>query len=171
MADTKTLPSKSVIRRESSDWCLFIAATLCIVSAISSFGVINYLQFNEIWSLKLRVKQLETSCGLIKVRCLTVYHQENMSVQRIPPYTPLLYSKTGVCRDIPIFVIFAPKHRLWVLVRTASLWRFLRESTIYVLSKNKKKYYKCSSIKIVQILQLKKSLYFAWARFRNAYPF
>ena len=47
-------------------------------------------------------------------------HQENMSVQRIPPYTPLLYSKTGVCRGIPIFLIFAPKHGLWVLVRTAS---------------------------------------------------
>ena len=35
------------------------------------------------------------------------------------PQTPLLYSKTGVCGGIPIFLIFAPKHRLWVLVRTA----------------------------------------------------
>ena len=47
-------------------------------------------------------------------------HQENMSVKCVPPQTPLLYSKTGVCRGIPIFLIFAPKHRLWVLVRTAS---------------------------------------------------
>ena len=51
-------------------------------------------------------------------------HQENMSVQYIPPQTPLLYSKTGVCRGIPIFLIFAPKHRLWVLIRTASARRF-----------------------------------------------
>ena len=51
-------------------------------------------------------------------------HQENMSVKCIPPYTPLLYSKAGVCRGIPIFLIFAPKHRLWVLVRTASARRF-----------------------------------------------
>ena len=36
-------------------------------------------------------------------------HQENMSVKCIPPQTPLLYSKTGVCRGIPIFLIFAPK--------------------------------------------------------------
>ena len=43
------------------------------------------------------------------------------------PYTPLLYSKTGVYRGILFFLIFAPKHRLWVLVRT-----------INVLSKNKK---------------------------------
>ena len=43
-----------------------------------------------------------------------------MSVKCISPYTPLLYSKAGVCRGIPIFLIFAPKHRLWVLVRTAS---------------------------------------------------
>ena len=36
------------------------------------------------------------------------------------------------------FLIFAPKHRLWVLVRTASPRRFLRVPTIYVLSENKK---------------------------------
>ena len=40
------------------------------------------------------------------------------------PRTLLLYSKTGVC-SIPIFLIFALKHRLWV-------------PTIYVLIKNKK---------------------------------
>ena len=31
------------------------------------------------------------------------------------PYTPLLYSNTGVCRGIHIFLIFAPKHKLWVI--------------------------------------------------------
>ena len=51
-------------------------------------------------------------------------HQENMSVKCLPPRTPLLYSKTGVSRGIPIFLTFAPKHRLWVLVRTASARRF-----------------------------------------------
>ena len=45
---------------------------------------------------------------------------KDMSMQYIPPYTPLLYSNTVVCRGIPIFLIFASKHRLWVLVRTAS---------------------------------------------------
>ena len=74
----------------------------------------------------------------ISIRSLMLYlattlpkcsHQENMSVQCIPPWTPLLYSKTGVYRGIPIFLIFAQKHRLWVVVRTA---------TIYVLSRNKK---------------------------------
>ena len=50
-------------------------------------------------------------------------HQENMSVKCIPPLIPLLYSKNGVCRDIHFF-IFDPKHRLWVLVGTASLRRF-----------------------------------------------
>ena len=52
------------------------------------------------------------------------------------------YSKTKICRCIPIFLIFAPKHRLWVLVRTASAENF-------------------------QFLKLKKSLYIAWASFRN----
>ena len=31
--------------------------------------------------------------------------------------------KTGVCWGIPIFHIFAPKHRVWVIVRTASARR------------------------------------------------
>ena len=29
-----------------------------------------------------------------------------------------VYRETGVCRGIPIFLIFVPKHRLWVIVRT-----------------------------------------------------
>ena len=58
------------------------------------------------------------------MKFLNKTHQENMPVKYIPPYTPLLYSKTGICRGIPIFLIFAPKHRLWVLVRTASPRRF-----------------------------------------------
>ena len=53
-----------------------------------------------------------------------IHHQDNMSVKCIPPYTPLLYSKTGVYRGIHFFLIFSQKHRLWVLVRTASLRRF-----------------------------------------------
>ena len=73
------------------------------------------------------------------------------------PRTPLLYSKTGVFRGIPIFLIFAPKHRLWVLVRTASARRFKRVPTIYVLSKNKK------NINIFlmkfSIFKMKKNLY------------
>ena len=44
-----------------------------------------------------------------------------MSAKCKLPHTPLLYSKTGVYRGIPTFLIFDPKHRFWVLVRTASL--------------------------------------------------
>ena len=54
------------------------------------------------------------------------------------PMNPTLYSKTGVCRSTLFFLIFAPKHRLRVLVRNASPRRFQRVPTIYVLSKNKK---------------------------------
>ena len=61
-----------------------------------------------------------------------------MSMCFIPPYTPLLYSKTGVYRGILYFLIFALKHILWVLVRTASMRRFLRVPTMYVSSKNMK---------------------------------
>ena len=44
-------------------------------------------------------------------------YQENMSMKCIPPHSPFLYSKTGVCRGIPIVLIFDPKNRLSVLVR------------------------------------------------------
>ena len=39
-------------------------------------------------------------------------HQDNISMYT--PYTPSLYSKTGIYRDI-FFLIFDPKHGLWVL--------------------------------------------------------
>ena len=48
------------------------------------------------------------------------FHHANMSMFCTPLYTPLLYSKTWVYRGIHNFHIFALKHRLWVLVRTAS---------------------------------------------------
>ena len=51
-------------------------------------------------------------------------HKDNVSVCFIIPYTPLLYSKTGVYTGIHFFLIFALKHRLWVLIRTASMRRF-----------------------------------------------
>ena len=68
MADIKTNIPKTAIRREANDWCLRFTVTLCMLTAIASFGVINYLQFNEIWNLKLRVQQLEKSCMFGKVR-------------------------------------------------------------------------------------------------------
>ena len=61
-----------------------------------------------------------------------------MSVKCTPPHTPLLYSITGVYRGIHFFLIFALKHRLWVLIRTASMRRFLCVPTINVLEQKKK---------------------------------
>ena len=42
---------------------------------------------------------------------------DNTPMQFIPSSTQLLYSKTWVYRSIHFFLIFALKHRLWVLVR------------------------------------------------------
>ena len=63
-----------------------------------------------------------------------------MSVKSIPLYTPLLYSKNGICRGIPIFLIFEPKHMENI---------------------------QCFSAENFQILQQKNSLDIAWASFRN----
>ena len=45
-------------------------------------------------------------------------HQDNMSVSLITPSTPLLYRKIWRYRGIHYFLIFSPKHRLWVLIET-----------------------------------------------------
>ena len=45
-----------------------------------------------------------------------ILHQDNMSVCFIPPYTPFLYSKTGVYSGIHYFHLFALKHIFWVLI-------------------------------------------------------
>ena len=82
---------------------------------------------------------------MLRKEIVSFYITKTSPCNEHPPYTPLLYSKTGGYRGILCFLIFSPKHRLWVLVRTASLRRFLRVPTINVLSKNKKKYYKLSS--------------------------
>ena len=55
------------------------------------------------------------------------------------PFKPHFYIvKLGFTGVYIIFVISAQKHRLWVLVRTASARRFKREPTIYILSRNMK---------------------------------
>ena len=47
------------------------------------------------------------------------HHQDIMSMKSISPYMPL-----GLHRGIHFFLISTRKHRLWVLVRTASLRQF-----------------------------------------------
>ena len=81
-------------------------------------------------------------------------------------HIPLLYSITGVYRGITIFLLFAPKHTLWVLVRTASTRRFQRVPTIYVLSKNKKNI-NVFLLKSFNIYNSGKNVYITWACFRN----
>ena len=93
------------------------------------------LFFYELWCVRpflVRTNSLTgTSVLVLSVTCSDVsfdffsgHHQDNMSVCFIPPYTPPLYSKNGVYRGIHYFLIFALKHILWVLVRTASVRRF-----------------------------------------------
>ena len=81
-----------------------------------------------------------------------------MSVLCTPPYTPLLYSKTGVYRGICYFLIFALKHRLWVLVLTCThnLCFVQKYENSQDISTENCHFYSCE-----------KSLYVAWACFRN----
>ena len=89
-----------------------------------------------------------------------------MSVKCIHPQTPLLYmySKTGVCMGIPNFLIFDPKHKLWVLVRSASAR--VHAHIINILSKNIK-VIKNFSLNFSSFSKVQKSLYIAKVSFRN----
>ena len=58
-------------------------------------------------------------------RTLSTFDQDHLSSRKhafiiLTPLNPTLYSKTGVYRGIHYFSYFCSKHRLWVLVRTAS---------------------------------------------------
>ena len=89
-------------------------------------------------------------------------NQENMSVQCIPPCTPILYSKTGVRRGIPIFLIFVPKHRMWILVRRGGSNVYPQSMFWAKIIKN----IKIFPMKFSIFTAEKKSLYIAWASFR-----
>ena len=70
------------------------------------------------------------------VRCCNILHHENTPFDPLKPHFYLV--KLGFTGVHIISLISAQKHRLWVLVRTASPRRFLRVLTIYVLSRNMK---------------------------------
>ena len=75
------------------------------------------------------------------------------------PLQPHFYIvKLGFAGVYIIFLISAQKHRLWVLVRTASARRFYRVPTIYVLSRNMKNI-RVFHLKIFQFLEGKFSTY------------
>ena len=68
-----------------------------------------------------------------------------------------------VCKGISIFLIFAPKHRLLVLVRTSLAGAVLTSThNLYFGAKIRK-----ISAENFLFLQLKKILYITWACFRN----
>ena len=78
-----------------------------------------------------------------------------MSVCFISPYTQLLYSKSGVNRGVHCFLIFALKHKLWVLIRTTSLLVF----TIYVVLSKNMKIVKQNQLKIAFFTAVKIAVY------------
>ena len=80
-----------------------------------------------------------------------------MSVCFIPPYTPLLYRKTGVYRGIHYFLFFALKHILWVLTCTHN-----------ICFEQKYENSKKNELKIVIFTAVRnRCIFIAWACFRN----
>ena len=82
--------------------------------------------------LMCHCNQFSTKHRYIKPLSLRKHAYSN--IKKIsPPKT-----EKNLIKNSDILSYFCSKHRLWVLVRTASSWRFLRIPTIYVLIRNKK---------------------------------
>ena len=137
-------------------WVLGLGCVILLWHSLS----LPYNQFTllEVFSYKVTIL-------LLSIAKQNPYH----SIMQTCPYnvntlTPHLYIvKLGVYRGIRCFflLIFALKHRLWVLARTAS-----RVPTINVLSKNKKKI-TIFHPKIIVFYSCEKLQYITWACFRN----
>ena len=96
-------------------------------------------------SLKIRIQTTYPIMFLYNLQPFLLWEIENFKVitktclYNFDPLKPHFYIvKPGFTRVYIIFLISAQKHRLWVLVRTASPRRFYRVPTIYVLSGNMK---------------------------------
>ena len=78
-----------------------------------------------------------------------------MSVCFIPPYTPILYSKTWVYRGIHYFLIFAPKH----IINDEAVLTCTRNICFEQKYENSQK----KSTENCHFHSREKSLYIAWA--------
>ena len=105
---------------------LLVLRVGCVIVSCS-YNYLNAYSCNYLSCIKLgcvfsiRKCTLGTHCCLsrrlkyIRITCPCNEH----------PLTPHFYiEKVGFTRVYIFFLIFAPKHRLWVLVRTASVRRF-----------------------------------------------
>ena len=116
--------------------------TCCMVAANLICGFIfahtkNKFSWSNSFDNTFNVSTLQASGHLSYSRSLTNISsiQDNKPVQVTPP-TPNFYIVKLVFTG-EYFIFFPLKHRAWVLVRTASVRRFKRIPTIYVLRKNK----------------------------------
>ena len=96
--------------------CRFEGGNLSLVSCNSVMnGLIYFLCLYGILLICMYVH------AILYINMRLNKHQDNMSVCFIPPYTHFYIVKLGFYRALHYFLIFALKHTLWVLVRTASL--------------------------------------------------
>ena len=72
------------------------------------------------------------------MRIYTIASRKHAYIISTPLNSTFLFVKLGFTGVYIIFLISAQKHRLWVLIGTASSRRFQRVPTIYVLSRNVK---------------------------------
>ena len=85
--------------------------------------------------LKITIYSLR--CKLLKTKYDGNTSRKQVRVMKTPFHLTFIQSNWSL-QGYTFFLIFALKHRLWVLIRTASMGRFYDVHTINILSKNEK---------------------------------
>ena len=121
------------------DWSLSVCMRVCFSARSVPADENRYKQFRSRWDGSLR-DELSYWVILLGSRLsLWFVNITKTCLYNFDPLKPHFYIvKLGFTGVNIIFLISAQKHRLWLLVRTASARRFYRVPTIFVLRKNMK---------------------------------
>ena len=118
---------------------IFGYPTVCddmLLASLSKKGLQELIQICFLYSCKWHFEYMPIKCCVVVyneskfefLRTDRVWHIGNIHITKTSPcnehpLTPHFYIVNLGFTGVYIFLIFAPKHRLWVLVRTASLRR------------------------------------------------
>ena len=99
-------------------WAARLKSDMCTQQRPQPACVSSLFAWKHFASLAMRSSaDSDQTARIWRLICVSAYFTKKCLYYFDPLKTPLLYSKTGVYRSIIIFLIFARKHRLWVLVR------------------------------------------------------
>ena len=90
-------------------------------------GKHHYLPFNIHRDQQLAINRPKSFQGLV----LNTESGKHVHVKYTPSYPTFIQQNWVLLKGIPIFIIFDPKQRLWVLIRTASAYEYVYPQSMF----------------------------------------